>query len=71
MPRLQGLVEPALESLIQAKRCSPFSLKAMLKTDRRFDPIRFTLEFQRFVKGEFVKGEAEGEPVEALNSWMH
>jgi tetratricopeptide (TPR) repeat protein len=62
---LQGLVEPALESLNQAMKCSPFAVRTMLKTDRRFDPIRFTLEFQRF-----LKGDQSGEPVDVLNSWM-
>jgi Flp pilus assembly protein TadD len=62
---LQGLVEPALESLNQAMKCSPFAVRTMIKTDRRFDPIRFTLEFQRF-----LKGDQSGEPVDVLNSWM-
>ncbi|WP_264326333.1 tetratricopeptide repeat protein [Romeriopsis navalis] len=62
---IQGLVEPALENLIEAKKCSPFSVRSMLKTDRRFDPIRFTLEFQRF-----IQGNGEGENIDVLNSWM-
>jgi tetratricopeptide (TPR) repeat protein len=62
---MQGLVEAALENLVQATKCSPFAVRSLLKTDRRFDPIRFTLEFQRF-----LKGDTQGEPVDVLNSWM-
>jgi hypothetical protein len=51
--------------LTQAVKCSPFTVRSLLKTDRRFDPIRFTLEFQRF-----IKGDPNAEPVDVLNSWM-
>ncbi len=62
---LQGLVEAALENLAQATKCAPFAVRSLLKTDRRFDPVRFTVEFQRFLQSDM-----QGEPVDVLNSWM-
>lgn len=47
---MQSLVEPALENLAQAMKCAPLATCSMLKTDRRFDPIRRTLAFQHFLK---------------------
>lgn len=63
---MQGFVESALESLLQAGKCSPFLVRSMLKTDKRFDPIRYTIEFQRF-----LKGSNDGDTAEILNSWMN
>jgi tetratricopeptide (TPR) repeat protein len=62
---LQSQVDFALENLEQAMQCSPYLVRSMIKKDRRFDNIRFTLEFQRFFK-QYGEPDSMGN----VNGWM-
>jgi tetratricopeptide (TPR) repeat protein len=63
---LQTMVDASLENLEQAMQCSPFLVRSMIKKDRRFDSIRFTLEFQRFFKQYGEGTDSMGD----VNGWM-